>query len=163
MHDRGDDDFFVPNNNEGVIDDDDEAHTTNNYVTLDGEDGDLIMADGSVEYDDFNIPNTVEHFRMGERHQSIEAMQEEVGHFLCYVSQGIGWNQFQYVDMGGVCQGFHEQHRQLAQPFGEEACRRSQCQGTDKQEEEEEGISGNYTSNRITPRVDSHYSSSLIY
>jgi hypothetical protein len=36
---------------------------------MDDEDGGgIVEADGRVEYDDFNIPNTVEHFRMGGRH-----------------------------------------------------------------------------------------------
>jgi hypothetical protein len=36
---------------------------------MDDEDGGgIIVADGPVEYNDFNIPNTVEHFRMGGRH-----------------------------------------------------------------------------------------------
>jgi hypothetical protein len=30
--------------------------------------GGIVMDDGVVEYDDFNITNTVEHFRMDGRH-----------------------------------------------------------------------------------------------
>ena len=40
----------------------------NNYATLDDEDGGIIMNDVTIEYDCFNIPITVVHFRMAERH-----------------------------------------------------------------------------------------------
>jgi hypothetical protein len=68
---------------------------------------------------------------------------------------GIGGNWLRSVDMAEVCSGFHEQHHQLAQSFGVEACRRKKSEGTYTKEEEEEGANGN-TINRIVPGVDSH-------
>jgi hypothetical protein len=66
VHDRGDDNLCPPN-------DDEEEYADNKFndedVIMDDEDGGgIIVAYGPVEYDDFNIPDTVEHFRMGGRH-----------------------------------------------------------------------------------------------
>ena len=46
----------------------DGADVKNNYATLDDEDGGIIMHDGHIEYDEFNIPITVGNSRMGGRH-----------------------------------------------------------------------------------------------
>ena len=54
-------------NNENE-EEDDEANVKNNNVTLDDKDGGIIMNDGSIEYDELNIPITVGNFRMGGRH-----------------------------------------------------------------------------------------------
>ena len=48
--------------------DDDEVDVKNNDATLDDEDGGIIINDGPIEYDEFNIPFTVGHFRIGGRH-----------------------------------------------------------------------------------------------
>ena len=50
--------------------------------------------------------------------------------------QGIGWHQLESVDMGEVCNGYHQQHHQPALKFGEQSCWCSQCQVTGKQQEE---------------------------
>ena len=63
-------------------------------------------------------------------------MQEEVGDYLCSMYQGIGWNQLWSVGMVEVCKVYHQQHRQPALPFGEQAYWCSQFQGTGKQQEE---------------------------
>ena len=60
--------------NDGEANDDkneennDEDNVKSNDATLDCEDGGIIMNDGPIEYDEFNIHITVVHFSMGERH-----------------------------------------------------------------------------------------------
>ena len=49
-------------------DKDDEYNAKNNNATLDDENGVIIMNDGPIAYDEFNIPITVGHFWMGGRH-----------------------------------------------------------------------------------------------
>ena len=48
--------------------DDDEADVKNNDSTLDDGDGGIIMNDGTIEYDEFNIPIIVVHLRIGGRY-----------------------------------------------------------------------------------------------
>ena len=60
--------------NDGEANDDkneennDEDNVKSNDATLDCEDGGIIMNDGPIEYDEFNIHITVVHFSMGGRH-----------------------------------------------------------------------------------------------
>ena len=45
-----------------------DADVNNNYATLDDEDGGIIINDGPIEYDEFNIHITMGNFRVGGRH-----------------------------------------------------------------------------------------------
>ena len=55
-------------NNDTNEEEDDEEDVKNNDATLDDEDVGIIMNDGPIGYNEFNIPIIVENFRMGGRH-----------------------------------------------------------------------------------------------
>jgi hypothetical protein len=62
VYDRGYANSFSPNNDDEEATDD---KLDDEEVIMDNEDGrGIVVADGLVEYNDFTIPNTVEHFRM---------------------------------------------------------------------------------------------------
>jgi hypothetical protein len=66
VYDHDDDNSFSPNNDDDEVADDELNHES---VIMDDEYGvGIIVDDGTVEYGDFDIHNTVTHFRMGGRH-----------------------------------------------------------------------------------------------
>jgi hypothetical protein len=78
---------------------------------MDDEDGGgIIVSDGPVEYNDFNIPNTVEHFRIGGRpavlgfyHQLVKPSKQGwkklgIVYVLCVNSlEGTDYDQWTWV------------------------------------------------------------------
>ena len=89
-----DDDVSNYNENE---DEDDEVDVNNNDNTLDDEDGGTIINYGPNEYDEFNIPITVGHFRMDGRHavfgfymhitRQLKQVRKKLGIILFYVQR----------------------------------------------------------------------------
>jgi hypothetical protein len=68
---KDDDDSFASDDDDDVADEEvaDEEVDDDAAAIEDEDDGGIVVADGPVVFDEFNIPNTVEHFRMGGRHQ----------------------------------------------------------------------------------------------
>ena len=66
--------------------------------------------------------------------QAIQNSKEEVGHSLFSMCQSIGWHQLWLVNIGELCEGYHQQHHQPALPFVEQAWWCIQCQVTGNQQ-----------------------------
>ena len=68
-----------------------EADVNNNDATLDDEDGGVIMNNGPIEYDEFNIPITVVHLIMGGKHAAFGFINSLLGNSN---KSGRSWSLF---------------------------------------------------------------------
>jgi hypothetical protein len=186
MHDRVDDDSFVPNDDEDIVDDDhddddnndndndNKLHPTNNDVTLDDEDGGIIMDDGPVKYDNFNIPNTVEHFRMGGRHavfglyhqlvKPLKQGRKKLGIICVLCVKALGGTNFEWWTWVKCARVSTNSTTNLLSHLEKKHAKLASVKALVSKKNKKGSVgSGKYTSNRIIPCVDSRYSHSLVY